>query len=262
MAAPMTRRGPDAAGQRPAAGQPALQGHGAGREQEGEDAAGVVRLAAHDQEQQTKDDQAGDTDGPEPAGGPGSAASSPARKIQTGVSTSAGVDDLGDRGTWRGRARRSAGARRTRRTRASRSRPARPGRAAPSAAAIRPPRASHRLARGSPGAGVRADPTARAATRKPMFHLASEATADACPDGHPPAAARRLVSSLSTSTQRESPEEEVGHRRGQLVVMAPRNSAQVAAASAASTWPVRPALSIRLMVAVSRHHGRHHQGRG
>ena len=38
------------------------------------------------------------------------------------------------------------------------------------------------------GVGEPANPTASAATRKPMFHLASQADAGARPDGQPPAA--------------------------------------------------------------------------
>ena len=81
-----------------------------------------------------------------------------------------------------------------------------------------------------------------------MFHLASLAT-----PAQPPIATHQRRSWLARSCMTRSSVTAQNTKSGVVVVsscMAPRYSAQVAAASAASSWPVRPAPSRRLIAAV------------
>ena len=82
-----------------------------------------------------------------------------------------------------------------------------------------------------------------------MFHLASLAIPT-----QPPMAIHHRGSSLASRRMTSSRVTAQNTKSGAVVVsscMAPRNSPQVAAASAASSWPVRPAPSWRLIVAVA-----------
>ena len=81
-----------------------------------------------------------------------------------------------------------------------------------------------------------------------MFHLASLAT-----PAQPPIATHQRRSWLARSCMTRSSMTAQNTKSGVVVVsscMAPRYSPQVAAASAASSWPVRPAPSRRLIAAV------------
>ncbi len=81
-----------------------------------------------------------------------------------------------------------------------------------------------------------------------MFHLASLAT-----PAQPPIATHQRGSWLARSRMTRSRVAAQNTKSGVVVVsscMAPRYCAQVAAASAASSWPARPAPSRRLMAAV------------
>ena len=86
-----------------------------------------------------------------------------------------------------------------------------------------------------------------------MFHLASLAS-----PAQPPIATHQRGSWLARSFMTSSSVAAQNTKSGVVVVsscMAPRYSAQVAAASAASSWPVRPAPSRPLII------GRHHHQR-
>ena len=81
-----------------------------------------------------------------------------------------------------------------------------------------------------------------------MFHLASLAS-----PAQPPMATHQRGSWLASSFMTRSRVAAQNTKSGVVVVsscMAPRYSPQVAAASAASTWPVRPAPSRPLIMAV------------
>src|SRR6266851_1397192 len=81
-----------------------------------------------------------------------------------------------------------------------------------------------------------------------MFHLASLPT-----PRQPPIATHQRRSWLASSRMTRNNVTVQNTKSGVVVVsscMAPRYSAQVAAASAASSWPVRPAPSRRLIAAV------------
>ena len=82
-----------------------------------------------------------------------------------------------------------------------------------------------------------------------MFHLASLAIPT-----QPPMATHHRGSSLARSRMTSTRVTAQNTKSGAAVVsscMTPRNSAQVAAASAANSWPVRPAPSWRLITAVA-----------
>ena len=82
-----------------------------------------------------------------------------------------------------------------------------------------------------------------------MFHLASLAT-----PAQPPIASHQRGSRLASSRMTRYSVTAQNTKSGIVVVsscIAPRYSPQVAAASAASSWPVRPAPSRRLIAAVS-----------
>ena len=82
-----------------------------------------------------------------------------------------------------------------------------------------------------------------------MFHLASAPTPTAAPMASHQRGSRRASSRVARSRVTAQ------HTRSGVVVVsscsAPRNSPQVAVASAARIWPVRPAPSSRLMAAVT-----------
>ncbi len=82
-----------------------------------------------------------------------------------------------------------------------------------------------------------------------MFHLASLAT-----PAQPPIASHQRGSWLVSSRSTRYSVTAQNTKSGVVVVsscIAPRYSPQVAVASAASNWPVRPAPSMRLIAAVS-----------
>ena len=114
-------------------------------------------------------------------------------------------------------------------------------------AAIRQPSARYRL-RSRPRAPVARKPAASDTSRKAIFHFASLAS-----PAHPPMAIHQRGSRLASSLVTSSSVSAQNTRSGTVVVsscIAPMYSPQVAAARAASSWPVRPAPSSRLIVAV------------
>ena len=225
-----------------------LERDAAGREQERERGTRVIRLAAQD-ELQRDHRHAGDRHRAEAAGR--GAAQRPALRPPIPGSAPRRCRGPARASRRAGCARPRSAARGTRPGRASRARPARRGPAPPG------PRRSGRRSAGSGcaagGARRCRKPAASAASRKAMFHLASLAT-----PAQPPIATHQRGSRLARSFMTSSSVAAQNTKSGVVVVsscMAPRYSPQVAAASAASSWPVRPAPSRPA------HHRRHHHQR-
>ena len=110
------------------------------------------------------------------------------------------------------------------------------------------PSSRYRL-RSSRRCGVTAKPATTAAARNQIVHLASAAT-----PAHSPMASHQRGSPLSSSRSTRYSRIAQATKSGVVVLsrcMAPRNSAQPATHTAASTCPARPAPRMRLMPAVS-----------